>query len=186
MEVNYWAILLSFLINLMKRYSSKLCSLLISRLNSKESPEIIEYRAQLKALREEKNSINPMDHFARYALVDRKINKLLDKLKENKSLTQSERMKIMMYINVIFTIFTILFSLALIWSNYSKPIINFSNLMENSNLSDENMFFPLSKMLAFPNRAGNNSIGVTAWILIANRFTDIVCNKINSIKLLKD
>ena len=186
MEINYWAIILSFFINLMKRYSSKLCSMVIIRLNSKETPEITEYRSQLKALREEKNSINPMDHFARYALVDRKINKLVDKLKENKSLTQSERMKIMMYINVVFTIFTILLSLVLIWSNYSKPIIDFSILLEKSNLSEQNIFFPLNKILAFPNKVGNNSIGVTAWLLIANRFIDIVLNKINSIKLLKD
>ncbi|RMZ92931.1 tail-anchored insertion receptor WRB [Brachionus plicatilis] len=186
MAINYWAIFLSFVINLMKRYSSKLCSLILLKVYTKETPEITEYRNQLKCLREEKSSINPMDNFAKYALVDRKINKLVEKLKENKSSTQSDRMKVMMYINVVFTILTVVLSLLLIWSNYSKPIIDFSSLLDKSDLGELNIFFPLNKMLAFPNKNGNNSIGVTAWLLIANRFIDIVLNKINAIKILKD
>lgn len=186
MEINYWAIFLSLAINLMKRYSSKLCSLILLKFFANETSEITEYRNQLKILREEKNSINPMDHFARYAIVDRKINKLVDKLKENKSSIQSERMKIMMYINVVFTIFTILLSLILIWSNYSRPVIDFSSLLDKSNLNEQSIFYPLDKVLAFPNKTGNNSIGVTAWLLIVNRFIDIILNKINTLRLLKD
>lgn len=183
MDINYLAIFLSFLINLMKRYSSKLCSYFLSKFYTNESQEIIEYRNQLKLLRKEKDAINPMDEFARYALVDRKINKILDKLKENKGAIQSDRMKKMMYFNVVFTVVTVLLSLVLIWSNYSKPIIDFSALLKNKNSDELNIFYPFGKLLAFPSKDGLNSIGVTAWLLIANRFIDIMLNKVVSISI---
>ncbi|CAF0967825.1 unnamed protein product [Brachionus calyciflorus] len=181
MEINYLAIFLSIVINLLKRYSSNLCSYFLAKFYLTENSEISEMKDQLKNMRREKESINPMDEFARFAILDRKINKINDKLKENKMTVNSDRMKKMMYFNVVFTGITLVLSLALIWSNYSKPVIDFSILLKSKNSDDISIFFPLNKVLAFPSKYGNNSIGVTVWLLIANRFIDICVNKLNSI-----
>lgn len=189
MEINLFAIFLSFIINLSKRYSTKLCSYFLSKYYSFETREVNEFLYQLKILKKERDAFNPIDEFAKFALVDRKINKLNDKLKENKGKTQSDRMKKMMYFNVAFTIFTVLMSIVLIWGNYDKPIIDFTSML-NSKTRDSNIdtslniFFPLNKLLSFPNKERNNSIGVTAWLFIVNRFIDIVVNKINTFSIV--
>jgi hypothetical protein len=179
MDLNWFAIILSLLINLIKRFSTKLANLACSKLYSFQTNELNVYISEITALKRERDSYNPIDEFAKYALCDRKINKLMDKVKESKSDLSAQRMKKIMYFKGFFVILISLMSILLIWSNYNHPIFDFSELITKNNL-DENLsvFYPLDRILSFPNLHLRNSIGVTAWLFILNRFLDIFLNKI--------
>lgn len=185
MEVNLLVVFLSFLINLSKRYSSEICSHFLAKYFSFENKEINELKEEIRNVKKERDSLNPIDQFAKFALADRKINKLADKLKDYKSKIQSERMKKMMYFNVVFTVITVLMSIYLIWTNYDKPVIDFSSIFESDHSSKDelNIFFPFGGFMSFPNKDRLNSIGVTAWLFIVNRFIDISINKFNSLNV---
>ena len=182
MSINYFAIFLSLLINLIKRYSTKLSNFAASNLFSFNANEINDYKSELTKLYREREAYNPIDEFAKYALCDRKINKLLDKLRENKSELSTHRMKKIMYMNGVLMFLIALMSIVLIWTNYNHPIIDFNSLLkaekEESRLS---VFFPLNRFLSFPNLHLRDSIGVTAWLFILNRFLDIFINKFGSL-----
>lgn len=147
-------------------------------------------KKDIEKLAEEKNSYNPMDQFAKYTLVERKIIPLNDKIQDIKSKIRSDRMKKAMYLKFSFTAIIIILSIILIWNNYEKPIIDFNGLLrksytnDDSSISDNNhqlsMFFPLNRFLSFPCKNQMNSIGVTAWLFIVNRTIDIITNKISS------
>ena len=198
MEINIIAIFFSFVLNILKRYSSKFCSFIIERLYSfNETSEINNLNLEIKNLKREKDSYNPIDEFAKYALVDRKLNKSLDKLQIQKNKIRSVKMKKIFYFNVVYTSIIGAMSIYLIYSNYDKPIIDFSNLVEDyssdnkgfnrldfpdymtnkSMPSDTLIFYPMHNFLSFPSTHKKNSIGVTAWLFLINRSIDIFINK---------
>ena len=179
MELNYLAIILSLLINLLKRYSSKISNLCVAKFFLQGADEMTELKAELIKLRRERDSYSPIDEFAKYALVDRKINKLVDKLKESRSGASAQRMKKIMYFNGAIMTIIVLMSIVLIWTNNSKPIVNFDHLENSQDGSSRRIFFPLDSFLAFPSIHFKNSIGVTAWLFILNRSMDIFINKIS-------
>jgi hypothetical protein len=184
MEINYFAVILSFLLNLLKRYSSKICSFLLSKYNPIETQELRELKSELDKLKEEKITYNPIDQFALYALVDRKINKIVDKIQELKNTNRSARMKYTVYLNVILTVIVVFLSIFLIWSNYNDPIIDLNALFSKNKISNEDtaeidIFYPLNRFFSFPSTHRKNTIGVTAWLFIVNRFIDIVLNKLS-------
>jgi hypothetical protein len=199
MDVNTGAIVLSFSINLLKRYSSKISSQILTKFNGSRSStnELSELNEEMRNLVKERDTFNPMDEFAKYALVNRKINKLSEKIKEIKNKLTAERMKKLMYLNAFFTILILVASVNLIWFNYDRPVIDFSNVLRRqedslestsnsinatsgeSSSSDFNIFFPINRLLSFPCTNRPNSIGVTAWLFIVNRFIDITVNKLN-------
>jgi len=200
MEINVLAIIFSFVINFLKRYSSKVCSFLIDKLyNFTETTEINSLNVEIKALIREKDQFNPIDEFAKYALVDRKLNKALDKLQVHKTNIRSVKMKKMFYFNMVYTFIIGVMSVALIWKNYDKPIIDFSSIItkysttpakvdnvDNLILNNTNtekiydgpiIFYPLNNFLSFPSTHKKNSIGVTAWLFLVNRSIEIFLNK---------
>lgn len=210
MEINAVAIFFSFIINILKRYSSKVCSFLIEKLyNFTETAEINSLNQEIKVLIREKDSFNPIDEFAKYALVDRKLNKALDKLQVQKSKIRSVKMKKMVYFNVIYNFVIGAMSVYLIYKNYDKPIIDFSNLVEtysygqteginqddlnfngtktsSTSSSDPIIFYPLHNFLSFPSTHKKNSIGVTVWLFLVNRSIDICLNKFSNNRVKVD
>ena len=194
MEINAWAILMSFLINFLKRYSSKVCSFLVDKFyNLAEKNDIDKLNEEIKSHKHEKDSFNPIDEFAKYALADRKLNKALDKLQKAKTSIRTFKMKKMFYFNVAYTLIIGIFSIALIINQYDKPIIDFSNLaklasqnhssagtidIETSTRSEEApvIFYPLNNFLSFPSTDKKNSIGVTAMLFLVNRSIEIFIN----------
>ena len=194
MEINAWAILFSFLINFLRRSSSKICSFLVDKLYKiTETNEINQLKTEIKTFQNEKDSYNPIDEFAKYALVDRKLNKALDKLNSLKSTNRTFKMKKMFYFNIAYTIFIGIISIALIWTNYDRPIIDFSNLVESYSSRNLNgtapvydaenvaiIFYPLNNFLSFPSTDKKNSIGVTVWLFFVNRSIDMFINKYNA------
>ncbi|NXA57636.1 WRB protein, partial [Nothocercus julius] len=57
------------------------CSAVISRLLQKDAEQESQMRAEIQNMKQELSTISMMDEFARYARLERKINKMTDKLK---------------------------------------------------------------------------------------------------------
>lgn len=53
----------------------------LSRVVQKDAEQESEMRAEIQEMKKEHSSISMMDEFARYARLERKINKMTDKLK---------------------------------------------------------------------------------------------------------
>ncbi|NXD03508.1 WRB protein, partial [Certhia familiaris] len=77
-----WLLVLSavFLCNALKILLPS-CSSLISRLLQKDAEQESQMRAEIQTMKQELATISMMDEFARYARLERKINKMTDKLK---------------------------------------------------------------------------------------------------------
>ncbi|CAN2389516.1 tail-anchored membrane protein insertion into ER membrane, partial [Pristimantis euphronides] len=69
-----------FLCNLFKIQLPSLSSI-VSRLLQKDAEQEQQMRSDIQSMKQELSSISMMDEFARYARLERKINKLTDKLK---------------------------------------------------------------------------------------------------------
>lgn len=176
MEINYLAVVVSLLINILKRYVSPLANFFTSKLFPSLQASQQDLYAQLAELKSERDSYNPIDEFAKYALCDRKINKLVDKIKEGKSEVTTKRMKKFMIVSGVFYTLIAFASIWLIWHNYDRPVINFG-------INDEvSLFAPLTRFLSFPSVRYSNSIGVTVWLFILNRLIDISIAKYNLFK----
>lgn len=53
----------------------------MSRLLQKDAEQEAQMRAEIQDMKQELSTVNMMDEFARYARLERKINKMTDKLK---------------------------------------------------------------------------------------------------------
>ena len=82
----------------------------------------------MNVLKQERDSFNIVDQFAKYALVDRKINKLLDEIQTHTNHVRSNRLKSLMYAKSINSVIIVLLSIGLIYNNYEKPVIDFSSI----------------------------------------------------------
>ncbi len=56
-------------------------SVKLSKMVQKDAEQESEMRAEIQEMKKEQSSISMMDEFARYARLERKINKMTDKLK---------------------------------------------------------------------------------------------------------
>jgi hypothetical protein len=189
MEINFIAIISSLLINILKRFTSKLSLILVSYLNKNEIKEITDLKSEIDKLYKERNSYNQIDEFAKYALVDRKINKLLDKIQTSKNTQRKNKMRQIMYMNIFLTLVILIMSIFLIWSNRNKPIIDFSGLFNFASskqssgeydIINSNIFYPLNNLFSFPCTNKPNSIGFTIWLVIVNRLFDVIFYKFGS------
>lgn len=180
MDVNIIAILLVLVVNLLKRYSSKVSSLIMT-LTYSQSPEQKKSQdaiiAEIKVATEKRDALNPVDEFAQYALAGRELTKLNEQLKESRAKDTSARMRSLMLVKTMLMLFVWGSSVALIWNFYDTPVIRFREMMDYEGY-DMNLFYPFGGLLAFPCTRVANSIGVTLWLVITNRLVDIVVNKL--------
>ncbi|EDL03689.1 tryptophan rich basic protein, isoform CRA_d [Mus musculus] len=77
-----WLLVLSFVFgcNLLRILLPSLSSF-ISRVLQKDAEQESQMRAEIQGMKQELSTVNMMDEFARYARLERKINKMTDKLK---------------------------------------------------------------------------------------------------------
>lgn len=60
---------------------TQLCPRQMSRVLQKDAEQESQMRAEIQDMKQELSTVNMMDEFARYARLERKINKMTDKLK---------------------------------------------------------------------------------------------------------
>jgi len=183
--VNNEAILLSISISLLKYFSSSLCKIITDlRIFKHESADYKRLFSEIKELKKELNKIDQVNDFVNYALTQRKINKIQEKLDNEIKLFRKTSMKRTMYTKFFYNSFLVLLSIYFIWNNKNKPIIDFTMLINKNetlinNSQGATIFYPFDFIFSFPNFSLSNSIGVTIWLFILNRFMDILYNMIS-------
>ncbi|XP_029434123.1 tail-anchored protein insertion receptor WRB isoform X2 [Rhinatrema bivittatum] len=100
-----WLLVLSsvLLCNLLKILLPSFSSL-ISRLLQKDAEQEFQMRADIQNMKQELSTISMMDEFARYARLERKINKMTDKLKTHVKTRTAQLAKVKWVINIGFYI----------------------------------------------------------------------------------
>uniref|UniRef100_A0A8C3WGU4 Guided entry of tail-anchored proteins factor 1 n=1 Tax=Catagonus wagneri TaxID=51154 RepID=A0A8C3WGU4_9CETA len=76
----------------------------MSRVLQKDAEQESQMRAEIQEMRQELSTVNMMDEFARYARLERKINKMTDKLKTHVKARTAQLAKIKWMISVAFYI----------------------------------------------------------------------------------
>ncbi|NWZ81393.1 WRB protein, partial [Poecile atricapillus] len=134
----------------------------ISRLLQKDAEQESEMRAEIQTMKQELATISMMDEFARYARLERKINKMTDKLKthgtvpyllpfpKGKTFSVSEKHSAALMIS-------------LIWKYYSEPVT----------VLPSKWLAPLERLVAFPTGVAGG-VGITCWLVVCNKVVAIM------------
>ncbi|ELW67904.1 Tryptophan-rich protein [Tupaia chinensis] len=159
-----WLLVLSFVFGcnvlriLLPSFSS-----FMSRVLQKDAEQESQMRAEIQDMKQELATVNMMDEFARYARLERKINKMTDKLKTHVKARTAQLAKIKWVISVAFYILQAALMISLIWNYYSVPVA----------VVPSKWITPLDRLVAFPTRVAGG-VGITCWILVCNKVVAIV------------
>ncbi|KAF3816067.1 hypothetical protein GH733_016169 [Mirounga leonina] len=138
-----WLLVLSFVFGcnvlriLLPSFSS-----FMSRLLQKDAEQEAQMRAEIQDMKQELSTVNMMDEFARYARLERKINKMTDKLKTHVKARTAQLAKIKWVISVAFYVLQAALMVSLIWKYYSVPVA----------VVPSKWITPLDRLVAFPTR----------------------------------
>ncbi|XP_030887170.1 tail-anchored protein insertion receptor WRB isoform X2 [Leptonychotes weddellii] len=135
----------------------------MSRLLQKDAEQEAQMRAEIQDMKQELSTVNMMDEFARYARLERKINKMTDKLKTHVKARTAQLAKIKWVISVAFYVLQAALMVSLIWKYYSVPVA----------VVPSKWITPLDRLVAFPTRVAGG-VGITCWILVCNKVVAIV------------
>nr|8CR2_C Chain C, Guided entry of tail-anchored proteins factor CAMLG,Guided entry of tail-anchored proteins factor 1 [Homo sapiens]8CR2_D Chain D, Guided entry of tail-anchored proteins factor CAMLG,Guided entry of tail-anchored proteins factor 1 [Homo sapiens] len=159
-----WLLVLSFVFGcnvlriLLPSFSS-----FMSRVLQKDAEQESQMRAEIQDMKQELSTVNMMDEFARYARLERKINKMTDKLKTHVKARTAQLAKIKWVISVAFYVLQAALMISLIWKYYSVPVA----------VVPSKWITPLDRLVAFPTRVAGG-VGITCWILVCNKVVAIV------------
>ncbi|XP_008984946.1 guided entry of tail-anchored proteins factor 1 isoform X3 [Callithrix jacchus] len=135
----------------------------MSRMLQKDAEQESQMRAEIQDMKQELSTVNMMDEFARYARLERKINKMTDKLKTHVKARTAQLAKIKWVISVAFYVLQAALMISLIWKYYSVPVA----------VVPSKWITPLDRLVAFPTRVAGG-VGITCWILVCNKVVAIV------------
>ncbi|VTJ65129.1 Hypothetical predicted protein [Marmota monax] len=135
----------------------------MSRVLQKDAEQESQMRAEIQDMKQELSTVNMMDEFARYARLERKINKMTDKLKTHVKARTAQLAKIKWVMSVAFYILQAALMISLIWKYYSVPVA----------VVPSKWITPLDRLVAFPTRVAGG-VGITCWILVCNKVVAIV------------
>ncbi|XP_013993279.1 guided entry of tail-anchored proteins factor 1 isoform X2 [Salmo salar] len=144
------------------RYNGK-CQIWLSKVFQKNVEDEMEMRAAIQAMKKELSSINMMDEFARYARLERKINKMTDKLKTYVKSRTGQQTKIKWVVNIVYYILQAVLMISLIWKYYADPV----TVLPSKWIS------PLERMVAFPSGVAGG-VGITCWLVVCNKVVAII------------
>ncbi|XP_038616127.1 guided entry of tail-anchored proteins factor 1-like isoform X3 [Tachyglossus aculeatus] len=159
-----WLLVLSsvFLCSLFKILLPSFSSL-ISRLLQKDAEQESQMRMEIQNMKQELSTISMMDEFARYARLERKINKMTDKLKTHVKARTAQLAKIKWVINIVFYILQAALMISLIWKYYSEPVT----------VLPSKWIAPLERLVAFPTGVAGG-VGITCWLVVCNKVVAIL------------
>uniref|UniRef100_S4RSP1 Guided entry of tail-anchored proteins factor 1 n=2 Tax=Petromyzon marinus TaxID=7757 RepID=S4RSP1_PETMA len=159
-----WAVVLFvvFLCNLC-RLLLPAFALLVVRLTQPDSGRELELREELRKMRRELATISVMDEFARYARLERRINKASDELKTSLQARTTQLTTMKWIINISFYTLQAVVMITLIWNYYSTPVA----------MLPSKWVSPLEKLVAFPTGVPGG-IGITCWLLVCNKIAGLL------------
>ncbi|XP_049433306.1 guided entry of tail-anchored proteins factor 1 isoform X2 [Epinephelus fuscoguttatus] len=146
-----------FLCNLMKTLLPTISSFL-SKMVQKDAEQESEMRAEIQEMKKEQASISMMDEFARYARLERKINKMTDKLKTHVKSRTAQQAKMKWVVNIVFYILQAALMISLIWKYYSDPVT----------VVPSKWIAPVERLVAFPTGVAGG-VGITCWLVVCNK-----------------
>ncbi|XP_066455051.1 guided entry of tail-anchored proteins factor 1 [Eleutherodactylus coqui] len=159
-----WLLVLGavFLCNLLKLQLPAL-SAIVSRLLQKDAEQEQQKRADIQRMRQELSTISMMDEFARYARLERKINKMTDKLKTHVKARTAQLAKIKWVVSIVFYVLQAALMISLIWKYYSEPVTTLPS----------KWIAPLERLVAFPTGIAD-AVGITCWLVVCNKVVAIM------------
>ncbi|XP_031716754.1 guided entry of tail-anchored proteins factor 1 isoform X1 [Anarrhichthys ocellatus] len=134
-----------FLCNLMKSLLPTISSFL-TKMVQKDAEQESEMRAEVQQMKKEQASISMMDEFARYARLERKINKMTDKLKTHVKSRTAQQAKMKWVVNIVFYILQAALMVSMIWKYYSDPVT----------VVPSKWIAPVERLVAFPTGVAGN------------------------------
>ncbi|CAG6005780.1 guided entry of tail-anchored proteins factor 1 [Menidia menidia] len=146
-----------FLCNLMKALLPSISSFL-SKMVQKDADQESEMRSEIQDMKKEQASISMMDEFARYARLERKINKTTDKLKTHVKSRTAQQAKMKWVVNIVFYILQAALMISLIWKYYSDPVT----------VVPSRWIAPVERLVAFPTGVVGG-VGITCWLVVCNK-----------------
>ncbi|XP_043330386.1 guided entry of tail-anchored proteins factor 1 isoform X4 [Cervus elaphus] len=100
-----WLLVLSFVFGCnVLRILLPSFSFFMSRVLQKDAEQESQMRAEIQGMKQELSTVNMMDEFARYARLERRINKMTDKLKTHVKARTAQLAKIKWVVSVAFYI----------------------------------------------------------------------------------
>ncbi|KAM3935842.1 guided entry of tail-anchored proteins factor 1 [Leptodactylus fuscus] len=151
-----------FLCNLFKIQLPALSSI-VCRLLQKDAEQEQQMRSDIQNMRQELSSISMMDEFARYARLERKINKMTDKLKTHVKSRTGQLAKIKWVVSIVFYVLQAALMISLIWKYYSEPVTKLPS----------KWIAPLERLVAFPTGI-EDGVGITCWLVVCNKVVAIM------------
>uniref|UniRef100_A0A8C1XZP9 Guided entry of tail-anchored proteins factor 1 n=1 Tax=Cyprinus carpio TaxID=7962 RepID=A0A8C1XZP9_CYPCA len=136
-----WFLVLSsvFLVNLVKTLLPSISSFL-TKIFQKDADQEMEMRTEIQNMKMELSTISMMDEFARYARLERKINKMTDQLKTLVKSRTSQQAKMKWIVNIVFYILQAALMISLILKYYADPVT----------VVPSKWIAPLERLVAFP------------------------------------
>ncbi|CAN0221840.1 unnamed protein product [Lampetra planeri] len=135
----------------------------VVRLTQPDSGRELELREELRKMRRELATISVMDEFARYARLERRINKASDELKTSLQARTTQLTTMKWVINISFYTLQAVVMITLIWNYYSTPVA----------MLPSKWVSPLEKLVAFPTGVPGG-IGITCWLLVCNKIAGLL------------
>ncbi|XP_036976750.1 guided entry of tail-anchored proteins factor 1 isoform X1 [Acanthopagrus latus] len=132
--------------------------LLLTKMVQKDAEQESEMRAEVQEMKKEQSSISMMDEFARYARLERKINKMTDKLKTHVKSRTAQQAKMKWVVNIVFYILQAAVMISLIWKYYSDPVT----------VVPSKWIAPVERLVAFPTGVAGG-VGITCWLVVCNK-----------------
>ncbi|TNN69770.1 Tail-anchored protein insertion receptor WRB [Liparis tanakae] len=154
-----------FLCNLMKTLLPTISSLL-SKMVQKDAEQESEMRVEVQEMKKEHASINMMDEFARYARLERKINKMTDKLKSHVKSRTAQQAKMKWVVNIVFYILQAAVMISLIWKYYADPVT----------VVPSKWIAPVERLVAFPTGVAGQHL----WPLVMLGYLESTPHRSNS------
>ncbi|KAM9321399.1 guided entry of tail-anchored proteins factor 1 [Gastrophryne carolinensis] len=153
--------------NLCKAQLAALASI-VSRLLQKDADQECQMRSEIQSMRQELSSISMMDEFARYARLERKINKMTDKLKTLVKARTGQLAKVKWVVSIVFYVLQAALMISLIWKYYSEPVT----------VLPSKWIAPLERLVAFPSGV-SGGVGITCWLVVCNKVVAILLHPIS-------
>uniref|UniRef100_A0A3Q3J6Y9 Guided entry of tail-anchored proteins factor 1 n=2 Tax=Monopterus albus TaxID=43700 RepID=A0A3Q3J6Y9_MONAL len=156
-----------FLCSLMKTLLPTISSFL-SKMVQKDAEQESEMRAEIQEMKKEQSSISMMDEFARYARLERKINKMTDKLKTHVKSRTAQQAKMKWVVNIVFYILQAALMISLIWKYYSDPVT----------VVPSRWIAPVERLVAFPTGVAGG-VGITCWLVVCNKVVTLCLHAVS-------
>ncbi|XP_059389480.1 guided entry of tail-anchored proteins factor 1-like [Carassius carassius] len=164
-----WFLVLSsvFLVNLVKTLLPSISSFL-SKIFQKDADQEMEMRTEIQNMKMEMSTVSMMDEFARYARLERKINKMTDQLKTLVKSRTSQQAKMKWIVNIVFYILQAALMISLILKYYADPVT----------VVPSKWIAPLERLVAFPSGIAGG-VGITCWLVVCNKVVAIILHAVS-------